>query len=554
MAFMEHGQFPLWNAHYCGGTPLLANPQSAFLTPFFLTVLLFGTVAGLKIQAAVYLFLGLLGTFLAAKKLGAVPVAAATAAVIFMLSSWYAQRVLVGHTTFLPFALLPLAFLLYLKALEQWKWIGMAALVTALIFLAGGIYPFYATILLLCAYALLTSIETRKLQPLLLVAAILALTFLISAVKLLPVLEFTSGVPSENDVQLNSLGMTVRGLLNPAQGIEKNDVLTGRAAFPDGMEKEVATLEGRVAWQWHEYSSYIGILSLLIAAISVINYRRNWKLLLLAAFFLILALGNSSLLPLWEMLRNLPFFNSLHGPSRFLIPFTFIAALLAAKALSTNHNKALLTILAIITLEHLVIFIPLLSSAFPIVPPSDPDLQTENEQFIQFYTSAPYVSQYPNLLQNLGTVNCYERIHIATKALPQFVDGEPYPEFKGNAYIAETGEQLDYSYFSPNKVNVIVTDAQINDTATLVVNQNYYKGWEASNGKGKAKAKSYNGLLATEISKEDKEVEFKFMPRSFLLGAAITAAAIILSLLLFFKPELIRKLILQESSHKQDTP
>src|SRR3989338_9704210 len=55
IGILDYGQFPLWNAHYCGGNPLLANPHSAFLSPFFLHVLLFGAVAGLKLQAILYM-------------------------------------------------------------------------------------------------------------------------------------------------------------------------------------------------------------------------------------------------------------------------------------------------------------------------------------------------------------------------------------------------------------------------------------------------------------------------------------------------------------------
>jgi len=56
LSILDYGQFPLWNAHYCGGNPLLANPQSGFLSPFFPLVMLFGAVAGLKLQVILYFF------------------------------------------------------------------------------------------------------------------------------------------------------------------------------------------------------------------------------------------------------------------------------------------------------------------------------------------------------------------------------------------------------------------------------------------------------------------------------------------------------------------
>ncbi len=545
-SILNYGQFPLWNAHYCGGTPLLANPQSPFLSPFFFLVLLFGALAGLKLQILFYFLLGLFGTFLTARQLKTAPIPALLAAVIFMLSSWFALRVRVGHTTFFPFALLPFVFYFYLKSLQKPRWIAASALTLTIILLSGGIYPFYATVLIIGIYSFLESIGTRRFRPVLLVIAILLLAFLLSAVKLLPLLEFTSGVPVHKDTQLTSLSVVSKAFFSPFQNIEKKDVETGRDAVPEGREKEIATLEGKLPWMWHEYSAYLGVIAAILAALSIICYKRNWKLLLLALFFFLLALGDHSPLPIWKLLRTIPFFSSMHGPSRFIIPFVFIIALLAASALNSlklpKKKIISLAILLVVTAELLFVSVPLLSGTFPVEPPKN--LLIDNKDFLQLYTSAPYISQYPNLLQNLGTLNCYERLHLTIKALPQFIDGEPYQEFIGNAYIAETNQSLNLSYFSPNKVAVSLEGAQINNTATLVINQNYYKGWKSSN----SKEKSYNGLLAAEVTSEEETVEFSYKPKSFAIGAAVSLTALLLSLLILFKPELFKKLTVQPQS------
>ena len=116
ISLLTFNEFPLWTPYYCGGNVVLANPQSAFLSPFFAFVLLFGAVAGLKLEALAYLTIGLAGTFLVARKLGCNNMASFFAAVVFMFSSWFAVRVVVGHTTFFPFALLSFAFLFYLNS------------------------------------------------------------------------------------------------------------------------------------------------------------------------------------------------------------------------------------------------------------------------------------------------------------------------------------------------------------------------------------------------------------------------------------------------------
>lgn len=126
----------------------------------------------------------------------------------------------------------------------------------------------------------------------------------------------------------------------------------------------------------------------------------------------------------------------------------------------------------------------------------------------------------------------------------QFVDDKLNAGFIGAAYIAETNQTFDFVYFSPNKVKINLDAAEINGTATLVVNQNYYKGWKASN----ENIKSYNGLLAAEITSDDKDIEFSYSPKSFLIGAIISIAALLLSLLIFFKPKVIKRILFQEQS------
>src|SRR3989338_11551752 len=66
VSLLAFNQFPLWTPYYCGGNVLLANPQSPFLSPFFIFVILFGVVVGLKVEVLLYFSLGLLGMFMAA--------------------------------------------------------------------------------------------------------------------------------------------------------------------------------------------------------------------------------------------------------------------------------------------------------------------------------------------------------------------------------------------------------------------------------------------------------------------------------------------------------
>ncbi|MBI3036132.1 hypothetical protein HYY73_00010 [Candidatus Woesearchaeota archaeon] len=559
ISLLTFGQFPLWTPYYCGGNVLLANPQSPYFSPFFAFVLLFGSVVGLKLEVLVYFAIGLLGMFLAARKLGCSPPASVLAAAAFMFSSWFAVRVVVGHTTFFPFALLPLAFLFYLNATSASapaaavRWVIAAAFTLAVMFLSGGIYPFYAAAVLLVFYSLLDAMAAKRLAPVAAVALILALALLLSSVKLLPVVGFTSGVAAEKDVQLTSPGIVLKSLLSRDQYLPNKDLETGRDLVPEGRQKELDTLAGRIPWGWHEYSAYVGIIPLLLAALSVVAFRRNWKLIIAALFFLVLALGTYLPFGLWQLIRQLPFFSSLHGPSRFIIVFVFFVALLAARALSSvkipgnkNFQAAVVAVL-IVAVAADIFFVsrPLLSNAFPLAPLEIKSTNLGQPEFIQMGSSTPYLSQYPDLLQGIGTLNCYERLHLRNRAVPQFIDGEPYPGFVGNAYIAETNESINFTHFSPQKISLRLSSIPKAETAlgsgnvpelTLVINQNYYKGWDFD-GSSK-EAGSRRGLLAALIKKDDlgREVTFAFSSPPFILGSIISILAAAAAVVAFWKP------------------
>lgn len=557
VSLLSFHQFPLWTPYYCGGNLLLANPQSPFLSPFFVLVLLFGAVVGLKLEVLVYFALGLGSMFLAARKLGCSHLASAFASVVFMCSSWFAVRVVVGHTTFFPFALLPLVFLFYLSSAaagllaQKVRWAVAAAIVLSVMFLSGGIYPFYAGVVMLVLYSLLDSVAMKKIAPVAAVAAILLFAVLLSSVKLLPVVDFTAGVAAERDTQLTSAGILVKSLLSRDQNIPKNDLKTGRDLVPESRQKELDTLAGKIPWRWHEYSAYVGIIPLLLAALSVVAFRRNWKLIIAALFFFVIALGSYLPFGLWQLLRQLPFFSSLHGPSRFMIVFVFFVALLAAKALSglkvssnTKIQAAVVAVLVLVVAADLfLVSRPLLRSAFPLAPIEVGATELGSPEFIQFGSSLPELSQFIDLKRGVGTLNCYERLHLTVRAVPQFVDGEPYSGFIGNAYIAETNESLNFTYFSPQRISLRLTgipkaEAALNSSSELilVINQNYYKGWKFDGLS--AEAGSRRGLLAALIRKGDlgKEVTFTFSSPPFIFGSIVSILAVIAAAAAFWKP------------------
>ena len=114
-------QFPFWNPYVNGGNPMLAHPDSPFLSPLYIFVLLFGPLIGIKIQIFVHLFIGLTGMFYLSRNLNLSPKASYLTSFIFMFNSTYALHLSEGHAEWLAMAFVPWVFLFFIKSFEQFR-------------------------------------------------------------------------------------------------------------------------------------------------------------------------------------------------------------------------------------------------------------------------------------------------------------------------------------------------------------------------------------------------------------------------------------------------
>ncbi len=534
-------QFPLWNPYHCGGTAVLANPQSTFLSPFFLLVLLFGEIYGLKLQIFLALFIGMLGMYFVSRQLNYGKHSSYIPSIIFFLSSWFALRTNVGHTIYFMMAFFPWIFFFYLKSLENIKYIFPAALFIAFLIFGGAVYPVVFIALIIGLYSLFTSIQSKSFKPLVIAIIILVSFFLIAAVKLLPLVEFTKKYASvQQDTQYHATDLLIKSLLDRNQ----KELLLGKIFMPRDIPFEEVIFRrrgGELPWAWHEYGNYIGIIPLILLIASLYWLRKIWHLIISAIILLIIAFGDASVINLWSIIHKLPFLSSIHGPSRFIIAFTFFASLIIGYVCSKIEEKQKLSIagkqirassivialIVIITLDLLLVSWPLYTNTFDIKAPDIKESKTK--EIIPIWSSSPLISQYPNFLQNLATIDCYERVHPSIKAVPAFFDtGEKYAYYYGEAYLAETNESQKLEYFSPNKVKVRVNT---NEDNILVLNQNYDSGWKAKS----RQVFSYKGLIATKVSSSDDIVEFYYLPSSFLIGLLVTIISLIGGIYFYFR-------------------
>jgi hypothetical protein len=538
ITLLEYGQFPLWNPYYCGGTVLLANPQSRLLSPSFLFILLFGEVVGIKIEIWLHLVVGLVGTYALARHYQLFSPFAMMASFVFMLSSMYALNLTVGMTWFLSVAYLPWVFLSYLKAFQNWKYALVSGLGLALMFFGGGAYPLPITILFLAVYSLiLVSFKEYKLTK---VAKLLAVTlvfaFCIGAIKFLPAIEFLQANPRRiydySGFSLNSLQF---GLLSRDQTLGAiGNLPLEKPGFLDG-----------VTGGMDENGMYIGIIPLGLSLIGIgLHDKRRMLLALCLIIFLWLSFGNRSRpIELWTPLHLLPVYDSMRVAQRFRIVFMLCLSVFAGFGLRTADSymarlvpRPALTrffapaVLLFVLVDLWTVNSPIYKDAFPIPP-----LETvRNDVFHQVWAMSAYdrASQqswlpdsalYPALLSNVGVIDCYETANVPRSAVPI-----SSPDYKGEAYLLGTGGTAQISAWSPNRITV---DVDTSSAGFLVLNQNYYPGWSLERGGGD-QVEDKDGLLAVRVTPSDHRLVLHYLPSSFIAGLAVTLTSILFSIIL----------------------
>src|SRR2546428_3810049 len=91
------GEIPLWNPFECGGMPMLANPQSRWLSPFFLLHLWLGPALAMQVEIITHVALAWLGAFVLGRVFGLSQVGAIAPAVVFSGASYFYLHVREGH-------------------------------------------------------------------------------------------------------------------------------------------------------------------------------------------------------------------------------------------------------------------------------------------------------------------------------------------------------------------------------------------------------------------------------------------------------------------------
>jgi hypothetical protein len=323
------GRLPLVNPYAFaadGGTPLLANSQSAPLYPPNLVLTLLGEKNvwwGFGFSAALHFLLAAVGIYRLARELAVSHTGALLSVTTFCLSApvicWMALPTFLCAAAWLPWLL---------RAIRQGK-VLHAGLWGGLVLLSGHLQVALFVLLSASAYAITLHGRQKRGWGGLIAAGALALC--LSAPQVLPSLELSKqshrAANARPDLALfatkSAYGLPPQSLLtftvpnffgNPSQGA---GIYWNANHFPDG---KIAPNN------YAEWANYVGIVPLLLALLGAFAARPARFFAFLALYTILMAFGT------WA---NLPFFFLVPGwaqtdnPGRVLVVSAFALALLA---------------------------------------------------------------------------------------------------------------------------------------------------------------------------------------------------------------------------------
>lgn len=553
---LEYGQVPLWNPYSDGGTVMLAYPESQFLTPAFLFVLLFGEVIGLKIGVWLHLVIGLVGAYALARHFQLSRPASILVAALFMLNSMYALSLTVGMTWYLAVVYLPWVFLFFLMGLSDLRYGLVSGFFLMLMFFTGAAYPLPMALLFLAVYSLLLVVfkEHSLFRVTKLLAVVLTFMLCLGAIKFLPGIDFQLTYPRNMyDYSGYSLQSLWFSLFSRDQSL---------AAIMNLPIEQPGFLTG-VTGGMDENGMYIGFIPFVLLVVGIgLHNKRRMILFLTFLFFLWLSLGTRPPAELWTLLHLLPVYKAMRVAQRFRIIFMLCLAILAGFGFQTMMgyidkfapNRSLArfftaSLLGFVLIDLLAVSVPIFKDAFPIPPLP----VTQNESFhhvwelpsydkngwikaasipyphpFEAYNPFPmyssYGSVYPAFLSNIGTINVAHSARVPRNARP--ISAETY---RGEVYLKGTTGPVEIIYWSPNKL-IIAVDPPA--PGFLVVNQNYYAGWRARvGGQEKREVEKIDQCLAVRVFPGDQRVELSYLPTTVVVGLIVTSVTALFSII-----------------------
>ncbi len=361
---LQEGTLPLWTPYYYSGRPLFAQPEYYFIDLNLFLILLTGNIyLAMNFSVITHFFLAGLGMYLLVYYLSDNKKSGFVSALIYMFNGYIHTFVVPGNIMILEgYSLIPFLFFFIVKALKSKNFI-FNSVVTG-IFIAseifvGGVIFFPYLLIIIFAYSIFYLIGKNflnRLLRLILVGAIIGtIGFGLSAIKLLPGLDFLN-------------------LSNRQIGVSYQEYL----GEPVIIKNFVFAFISNIASKGSGLSSAVGAIGFILLIFGL--YRHKNRTVLFSASVILLSFFTSSESFLAKFLFSLPIFDQTRHVERSLFIFAFAASILAGfgflnldlvieKYKKLNKKIIFIVIVLLICLE--LVFLQVVPPSSEVIHPKD---------------------------------------------------------------------------------------------------------------------------------------------------------------------------------------
>jgi hypothetical protein len=532
IGYVRWHEVPLWNPYHCGGAQLWGNPQAQVYSPTYLVFAIpFGTNLGHKLFILLHGVAGYAGMYLLARwemRLGRP--ASFFAATVWCASGAFAWHVAGGHATFLAFYYAPLVMLAWRATVRDVRWAPAAAAMMTLTIFEGGHYPFPYFVLWIAFDAICLAAGTKKGVRRVAKAALVAggLTGLLSAMRVVPIL---------------------RAILAHPHPVPDTDSLTFSEVVEMLTAREHDYRFAGHAWSWPEYGAYVGwavlamlvlgsVIAILRAGLARAHRTRFDAICLLTGLllFFLLTQGRASEHHPWPLLQELPFYRSIHVPSRFRVMLIFYVALLGGVAIDAI-GAAARSLPFRSELRDVLVALP-----WTIALAVALDMYVVNLRIINRWDGADignhpvslhhhlvrgrqYFEEYANYpSENVGTRECYDPVPWDVSSALWLGD-EPQVRIEPES----AGEVVDWG-----RTNLTMwAEVDLREPARLVFNQNAAPDWSSPQGR----VTETRGLMAVDVARAGPQrVTARFHPADLPWSALASILGVFLSIVVWLAP------------------
>ncbi len=359
------GTFPLWNPYMLSGTPFITNIQASMFYPPGLFYYVFSPGTAYVYSTMFHFMLGTIFMYFFMRELFVSRVAGLFSSFIFMFNGYVIGHLYAGHLTFIQtYIWLPLILFFLIRYLNTLKFknIIFSGLILGLQILGGFPQVAFYSVLAVIAFGffslldLLLSHQYKKVTRVALgLGCIILIGFSISAVQILPTLEFS---------ELSTRAGGVNYEFAVSDSLHPKEFLT--FLFPDIFGNVVDGTYWRTPESWHfwEACGYSGIIPLFLIFIQPEEAsHRKIRLFFIVIVFVSIFLALGKYNPIYSIIYSLPGFNSFRIPAQIIYLYVFGIAVISGLGLKSiegsdkTHRRILFTLIFIFTLILLSILV-----------------------------------------------------------------------------------------------------------------------------------------------------------------------------------------------------